>query len=158
MLLTPSELAQSFIGEREAPGERDNPLIVYLLQRLDRSVTHDEIAWCSAFVAFIAHLCGIRYPTVTLAARSWLTAGRPIPLHAASETEFDVVIFKRGAGPQPGPDVIQAPGHVGIYQRQDEQFVWVCGGNQANGVCVARFPIEHVLGVRRCAWTGAVGT
>ncbi len=67
----------------------------------------------------------------------------------AAEVGFDVVVFKRGPGDQPGPEVIEAPGHVGFLAGQEEKHVLVLGGNQADSVCVSRYPATDVLGVRR---------
>jgi hypothetical protein len=57
----------------------------------------------------------------------------------------------RGTGKQPGPDVTAAPGHVGLFAGLEGTHVLVLGGNQSNGVSVARFPVARVLGVRRLA-------
>jgi hypothetical protein len=60
-----------------------------------------------------------------------------------------VVILKRGDGPQPGPEVLQAPGHVGLFHGLDAGGVRLLAGNQGNAVTVATFPRDQVLGVRR---------
>jgi hypothetical protein len=90
---------------------------------------------------------------VTAAARSWLIAmgGLAITLEEASTQHLDAVILKRGDGPQPGPDVIAAQGHVGLFYGLDGDNVRVLGGNQSNAVTVASFPRSRVLGVRRFA-------
>lgn len=66
------DLAQRFNGMNELPGTLDNPQILAML-RLDTNVPeHDEVAWCSAFVNYIAWL--LRLPrSKSLMARSWLT-------------------------------------------------------------------------------------
>ena len=63
----------------------------------------------------------------SLRARSWLTVGRPVAIDEA-EAGFDVVILKRGKAKQPGPDVIEAPGHVGLFTGREGNFVLVLGG------------------------------
>lgn len=147
--MTPFDQAQRFIGVKEAPGAVDNPLIVAML-RLDSSWPgHDEVPWCSAFVNFIAWLW--RLPrSKSLAARSWLAVGTPIDVGDAL-VGSDVVIFKRGEGGQPGPEVLDAPGHVAFFAGFNDlrTRVLVVGGNQGNAVTLSSFPITDVLGVRR---------
>jgi hypothetical protein len=69
----------------------------------------------------------------------------------------DVVILKRGAGSQPGPEVVNAPGHVGFFAgwkeaRQNEtNDLLLLGGNQNDEVNLSSFPQSKVLGVRRVA-------
>ena len=84
----------------------------------------------------------------SLRARSWLTVGRPVTIDEA-EAGFDVVILKRGKAKQPGPDVIEAPGHVGLFAGREGNFVLVLGGNQSDAVNLKRFPVGRVLGIRR---------
>lgn len=140
------DLAMRFAGTKEIAGIASNPMILAML-RLDQTwPANDEVPWCSAFINFIAHL--IRLPrSKSLRARSWLNVGTPILLNQA-EAGFDVVILKRGAGKQPGPDVIDAPGHVGFFAGRDSK-VLLLGGNQSDGVNVASFLIADVIGVRR---------
>lgn len=137
------DLAQRFVGIKELPGPKDNPFILAMLQLDTPWPPHDEVAWCSAFVNFVCHL--LRLPrSKSLAARSWLTVGQAIDLSAA-EVGFDVVIVKRGADSAPGPEVIQAPGHVGFYGGAGQ----LLAGNQGNAVSLAPFDPAMVLGVRR---------
>ena len=147
--MTPFDQAQRFIGVKETPGAVDNPLIVAML-RLDQTWPgHDEVPWCSAFVNWIAWLW--RLPrSKSLAARSWLAVGTPVDL-ADSVVGFDVVIFKRGSGEQPGPEVLDAPGHVAFFAgfNASRDRVLVVGGNQGDAVTLSSFPIADVIGVRR---------
>ena len=84
----------------------------------------------------------------SLRARSWLLVGQAIEEHVA-EVGFDVVVLQRGGSAQPGPDVIAAPGHVGLFAGRHGADVLVLGGNQQNGVTVARFDETRILGIRR---------
>lgn len=146
---TAYDLAQRFVGVHEITGERDAPVILWMLQLCDGAAQHDEIAWCSAFVNAVAWL--LRLPrSKSLAARSWLAVGRPVPL-ADARPEFDVVILNRGTEPQPGPEELHAPGHVGYFAGLEGDRVLVLGGNQGDSVSVASFPVSRVLGVRRLA-------
>lgn len=141
------EVAETYIGLREVPGAVSNPAVLAML-RLDASwVEDDETAWCSAFANEVAKR--LRLPrSKSLAARSWLLVGIPIPIEAA-QPGMDVVVFKRGGGGQPGPTVIKAPGHVAFFKALEGDRVRVVGGNQGDAVTEATFPLSQVLGVRR---------
>jgi uncharacterized protein (TIGR02594 family) len=135
------------VGIKEIPGSKDNPQVVAML-RLDQSGDlKDEVPWRSAFVNYVAWL--LRLPrSKSLAARSWLQIGSVVNLNEA-EVGFDVVIFKRGEGEQPGPEVVNAPGHVGFYAGKEGTDILVLGGNQGDRVSIARFAADKVPGIRR---------
>ncbi len=143
------ELAQRFVGIEEVSGSTANPQILTML-KLDQNWPQDDsVPWCSAFVNYVAWL--LRLPrSKSLRARSWLTVGEVVDLDEAVPG-FDVVVLSRGVGNQPGPDVIDAPGHVGFFAGREDNEVLILGGNQGNSVCVDRYPISRVLGVRRLA-------
>ena len=149
--MTTFEHAQRYIGEiQERPGAADHPLIQWWLSlcRMGFDV-HDEVPWCSAFINGIAWVH--RLPrSKSAAARSWLAIARAILLDDAI-VGSDVIILQRGAGKQPGPEVLDAPGHVGFYAGRDGEFVLVLGGNQGNGVTIQRFDRRLILGIRRLA-------
>lgn len=150
MTLTAFDIAMRFVGVKEISGLSAQPMIAAMLSLDSQIGTSDEIPWCSAYVNFVAWI--LRLPrSKSLAARSWLQVGTPIEL-AEARPGFDVVILKRGAGPQPGPDVIQAPGHVGWFAGYDGVTLTLLGGNQSNSVSLARFPATDVLGVRRIGY------
>jgi len=128
-----------------------NPQVLAML-RLDAAWPKDDsTAWCSAFVNYMAWL--LRLPrSKSLAARSWLKVGVPVtPLDARAG--FDVAILKRGDGEQPGPDVLDAPGHVAFFAGFDvpRASILLLGGNQGDQVSVAGFPLSSLLGIRRLA-------
>ncbi len=144
--MTALDLARKFIGVKEQPGSASNPLVLAMLQHVATWVQDDSVAWCSAFVGFIAWLSGLPQSN-SLAARSWLKVGTMISLVEA-RPGFDVVVLKRGAN-SPGPDVLEAEGHVGWFVSQDVAGVTVLGGNQGDQVSIEKFPFDRVLGVRR---------
>lgn len=143
-------MARQYIGIRELPGGRHNPLVVGWLQMFGSWIQDDETAWCGAFAGFVAFSQGFTLPGpqkwAPLRARYWMTAGAPVPLVQASGN--CVVVFSRGRW-APGPDELNAPGHVAFYESQDDTHVSVIGGNQKNRVSIARYPLGQVLGVRR---------
>jgi uncharacterized protein (TIGR02594 family) len=141
-------LAQRFVGSTEIPGKKDNPMILAMLRLDDVWPEHDEVPWCSAFLNFVCWL--LRLPrSKSLRARSWLLIGEPVK-NADAQVGFDVVILKRGGEDQPGPEVIEAPGHVGLFGGWSETgSVYVLAGNQGDSVNVMPFPSERILGIRR---------
>jgi uncharacterized protein (TIGR02594 family) len=141
------QVARRYIGIKEVVGTGSHPLVLWMLQRIGSWVQDDDTAWCAAFVGFIAFTLGLEEP-MSLAARSWLKVGQPVAL-AGAVADCDVVILKRGTGVQPGPEVLDAPGHVGWYIGRDGDKVLVLAGNQSNQVNIQAFPITQVLGVRR---------
>ena len=140
------DLAQRYVGTKEIAGNMDNPAIMAMLTLDAGWPENDEVPWCSAFANFIAWSC--RLPrSKNLRARSWLRVGFGIQLEQAEPG--DVIVLQRGSGPQPGPEVIEAPGHVGFYAGQFGDFIEVLGGNQSDTVKISRYPADRLLGVRR---------
>ena len=152
MYTTPYKVASKFIGMEEVQGTVDNPQIVAML-KLDQDwpehdEVHDEVPWCSAFMNYICWLLDLPR-TEDLLARSWLNVGREVQLDAATIGN-DIVILKRGGGDQPGPLVMNAPGHVGFFAgRKSPGAIQVLGGNQSNTVKVSTYPASRILGIRR---------
>lgn len=141
-------MAQRFIGVKETAGQASNPIVLGML-RLDQGwPSDDSVPWCSAFVNYIAWL--LRLPrSKSLRARSWLTVGESVYVLVEASAAFDVVIVKRGPDPQPGPEVLDAPGHVGFFAGMEGDRVLILGGNQSDMVSVAQFPRADILGIRR---------
>lgn len=149
MTITPYQIALRYVGLREIAGAHDHPFIQWCFSLCTGFGydTRDEVPWCSAFAqhpAWELHLPRSK----SAAARSWLTTGIPIQI-ADARPGVDVAILKRGHGDQPGPEVLTAPGHVGYFAGWSAGQVLVLGGNQANGVSIAGFPIAQLLGLRR---------
>lgn len=143
-------LATRYVGVKEVPGSGDNPQIMAWLKLDQDWPEHDEVANCSAFANYVAMLMDLPR-SKSLRARSWLEVGQGIHLCQA-EQGFDLVIFKRGPEPQPGPEVIDAPGHVAWFDSvTDQGLVRVLGANQGDTVGYATYPFRNVIGVRRLA-------
>ena len=141
------DIALRFVGIKEVSGSTANPQILAML-RLDQQWPEDDsVPWCSGFVNYIAWI--LRLPrSKSLRARSWLTVGEVLEL-AEAEAGFDVVVLKRGGGKQPGPSVIDAPGHVGFFAGVQGNSILVLGGNQSDTVSIGAYPKSRLLGVRR---------
>ncbi|SET50660.1 TIGR02594 family protein [Nitrosomonas marina] len=141
------EIAQRFVGIKEVSGSTANPQILAMLKLDSNWPDDDSVPWCSGFINYVAWL--LRLPrSKSLRARSWLSIGKVIKLDDA-KAGFDVVIFKRGSGQQPGPDVIDAPGHVGFFAGIDGGNILVLGGNQSDSVSISSYSKNKLLGVRR---------
>jgi hypothetical protein len=145
-------ISRNCLGLAEIPGQKEHPAIRWAFDLAGLPSAHDDTeAWCGAWQALTAHLAGDPIPKLPARARSWLTIGKVIGLSEAMEG--DTVILKRGEGPQPGPDVLDAQGHVGrLVSYQPVAFtVNVLAGNQGNKVSIDTFPAGRILGLRRPA-------
>lgn len=150
--MTAYDLAQRFVGMKELKlAGQHHPFIQWALTLCGFPAdTPDETPWCSAFINAVAWL--LRLPrSKSAAARSWLTIGVPVAGIEAAIVGNDVVILKRGGPNEPGPEVLNARGHVGLFAGIDGSAVLVLGGNQGDAVSIARFDAAQVLGVRRLA-------
>jgi len=147
MTPTPYGIAERYIGIREVPGSSVNPMIMKMLNLDQTWPDDDEVPWCSAFINWIHWI--LRLPrSKSLRARSWLQVGTPV----FTPRRGDIVILSRGGGDQPGPEVIDAPGHVGFVSSVTPSVVYVLGGNQSDSVCISAYDARRVLGYRRIEW------
>ena len=146
MNITPYQIAERFTGIKEVAGQISNPQILAILQLDNRWPRDDSVPWCSGFINYIAWLLGLNR-TKSLRARSWLK--EQIVCMSDAEIGFDLVILKRGRGIQPGPEVINAPGHVGFFAGWNNKYVRLLGGNQKDTVKISNYSKSRILGVRR---------
>jgi uncharacterized protein (TIGR02594 family) len=153
MEITAFDIAQRFIGIKEMGGNMNNPQIMAMLQLDNGWPKNDEVPWCSAFVNYICWL--LRLPrSKSLAARSWLGVGQKVRTPIDAVAGFDIVVLSRGGGEQPGPEVLDAPGHVGFfagYSGSNSRIIDVLGGNQNDSVNVSKFDTSRILDIRRLA-------
>lgn len=130
--------ALSQYGVKEIKGEKHNPQIVKYFQEIGHEwVKDDETAWCSAFINWVAKVEGYEF-SGKLNARSWLNVG------ASTENPNvgDIVVFWRVARND-------WRGHVGIYIREDDGYIYTLGGNQSNEVKISPYPKYRLLGYRK---------
>ncbi len=146
------EMALRLIGHiQERPGSAHHPFVQWAheLSGMGRGVA-DEVAWCSSALNALAFLAGLQR-SKSAAARSWLTIGAPRLGGLRNAQVGDIVILKRGTGRgQLGAEVLDAPGHVCLFESYDiasDRFTGI-GGNQQNTWSRASFPAGDVLGVR----------
>ena len=126
-------IAEGEVGVKELAGADDNPRIVAYHQTTTLKATEDSVPWCSSFVNWCMEQAGYK-GTKSAAARSWLGYGEGcgefIP-HGS------IVVMKRKGG-----------GHVGFKVGEDNFYVYVLGGNQADEVNVRKFAHTQVLDYR----------
>ena len=134
------QIALTQYGVKEIQGaEANNPEIIkYFAACGQMWAKTDETSWCSAFVNWCAIGTGHEH-TRKLDARSWLKIGEPIEKfqHAG-----DIVVLWRVSRQD-------WRGHVGIYVNEDDENIWILGGNQSNSVCIKPYPKSRLLGYRR---------
>lgn len=122
-------------GVHEVDGANANPRILLYHAITTLRATSDEIAWCSAFVCWCLEISGVR-STRSAAARSYLNWGKAI-----DKPEVGcVVIISRGGDP--------TQGHVGFWIAENDEHVFIHGGNQNNMVCLEAFHKGRVVGYR----------
>jgi uncharacterized protein (TIGR02594 family) len=128
--------AKSAFGRNEA---RDRSWLMDWLKRDGRSLGDpSKNPWCGDFVETCIRM-GLPHEPLLGAlgtnpywARNWLLFGiesKPVP--------GTVLVFERGSG-----------GHVGFAIGQDDTHFFVLGGNQSDGVTIARIAKSRLLGAR----------
>lgn len=139
-------LEEAARGVKEISGAEHEDRILLYHASTTLSATEDEVPWCSAFVNWCVEAAGY-VGTDSSRARDFLRWGRAIdpPAYGA------IIVLSRGPSP-PGPDVIDAPGHVGfLVASPTPDEILLLGGNQDNQVCTRPYPRDRILGVR---WAG----
>lgn len=131
------EKAFSQYGITEIAGENDNPEVVKYFEKIGFHNLKDEVAWCSAFMNWAAKEAGLEH-SGKLNARSWLKVGDPVEVPHVG----DVAVFWRESP-------TSWKGHVGIYINEDENNIFVLGGNQSNMVTIRPYSKTRLLGYRR---------
>lgn len=127
--------ARKYIGLKEIPGPKHNPVIVGWWEKIAMQFRDDETPWCAAFVGGVLEEVGMK-STRSAAARSYLKYGTKLPAPAVGA----IVVFWRGS-PQGWS------GHVGFVVGQDKAGnLMVLGGNQGDAVNIKPFAKNRVLG------------
>lgn len=121
---------------KEVSGIKHNPRIIEYHKQTSLKAKTDEVAWCSSFVNWCFNRCGIK-GTESAAARSWLKWGEPL----SSPRKGCVVVFWR-------VKLTGWQGHVGFYVKEDDNYIYVLGGNQDNEVNIKPYSKDRLLGYR----------
>ncbi len=138
MNLTILQIALQQYGIKSMPGTADNPEILQMAKDCGfTDYVHDDIAWCSLFMNWVAIKAGFER-SKSLAARSWLTIGTEIEVPELG----DIVVFWRV---DPHGDL----GHVGFPMARRNGLLYVLGGNEGSMVQIEGFDPAKVLGYRR---------
>ena len=128
---------------REIEGPRSNERIIEYLRSTSYpdaliDANGDSIAWCASFVNWCLAAVGIA-GTGKANARSYLGYGEHMDIEYARPG--DIAVFERPPNP--------ASGHVAFFERLQGKSVFVTGGNQKNRVCMAPYPRNRLIAVRR---------
>lgn len=134
------KIAASQLCIKEVKGVKHNDKIVsYAKETGIKSITTDEIPWCSTFINWCAKKAGL--PMSGKAnARSWTKIGTRTNVPETG----DIVVFWRESK-------LSWKGHVAIFLgfNHNGKRVICLGGNQGNAVSIMDYDVEKVLGYRR---------
>lgn len=143
------QIAARELGQHERPGTEDNARILTYFDATDLTVTHDEVAWCSAFVNWCLHAAGYR-GTRSALATSWLQYGQP-----AFDVQRGAIVVLTRRDATPDRFTGSATGnHVAFLLGATTEYVECLGGNQHDEVRVSRFP-RDAYRVRTVRWPRA---
>lgn len=136
--------ALALFGALEAPGARDNPLILAWASEvgLSKTYSHDSIPWCGLFMAVVAKRAGKPVVDSPLWALSWADFGKAV----SAPMLGDVLTFKRNGG-----------GHVTLYVGEDATAFHCLGGNQSDKVCITRIAKSRLYRARRPLYNAQPG-
>ena len=132
------EIALSEYGVKAIAGDSHNSRILEYFREIGfQQIQDDETAWGAAFVNWVLSKVGQKYSS-KLTARSLLNIGE------ATENPLigDVCIFWRDSP-------TSWKGNVGFYINEDDESIYVLGGNQSSQVQIKGYPKERLLGIRR---------
>jgi len=135
------DIALKYKGQKEIKGSRHNPVVVAFFAKSGHpEIKDDETAWCAAYLNAVLYEAG-RRGTKSLLAKSFLNLPDSDEVKGVPQYG-DIVVLHRGS-----PSSWQ--GHVGFFVKWDDEFVYLLGGNQSDGVNVSKFPRSRIAGVRR---------
>ena len=117
--------AKSYIGQREIPGPKHNSTILQWLNSLGAWWKDDETAWCGTFVAHCIKSTGLPIPKFWFRAKAWAEYGALLRRDRLAPGA--ILVFDRQGG-----------GHVGFYVGESDNYYFVLGGNQSNGVNITK--------------------
>jgi len=136
--MTVLEVALSEYGTKEIVGGKHNPEVLKYFHDMGHDwIKTDETAWCSAFINWCAMWADKPFSD-KLDARSWLDVGTEVEVPDVGDV---VVLWRESIG--------SWKGHVGLFIRQTDKFIYVLGGNQNNQVNIKAYPKNRLLGYRR---------
>lgn len=130
------EIAFAEVGVSVHPPGSSNPRITEYHAGTNIAGYDDKASWCSSFVNWSLAEAGV-VGTGSALARSWLDWGEPLEQPVLG----CIAVLWR-----------EAPtswrGHVGYYLREDDEHVYLLGGNQLEQVREHFYPKSTVLAYR----------
>lgn len=127
------DVAESYLGIREIPGPKSNPLIIEMAKKhkeIPAWYNNDDTPWCALFVThcLIEGGCSVKIPNPLWVPNynKWGTKCKPV----------------YGC-------VMNFSSHVAFYISEDDEYYHILGGNQSNAVTITRFPKSHLY---RASW------
>jgi uncharacterized protein (TIGR02594 family) len=131
-------IALSQYGIKEIVGKKHNAEVLKYFKEIGHNwVKDDETAWCSAFMNWVALKAKVER-TDKLNARSWLNVGLEIE---TPELGNVVILWRESKA--------SWKGHVGIFIRKTDDWIYILGGNQNNQVKISAYPANRLLGYRQ---------
>lgn len=141
--------ALQYLGIREIPGKKNNPVIMNMAKQLgiDDIYINDDTSWCGLFMSFLFLITGKPMPNLKGDRYNYLRAawfiGYGHPVIRGEEMLSDVLIFKRPGGH-----------HVGLYIAESKNTFFVLGGNQSNSVSIDELDKNRLVSARRLYRSG----
>lgn len=134
--------ALEFVGVREVPGLKSNPLIEGWIKQSAQWLDGDDskTAWCGCFRGAIGILTGTGVPPEHYRAASWAKWGRAVDVTKPQTwQQGDTIVMTRPGG-----------NHVCLFHAIAKNGRIEClGGNQRDAVNIATFPLSRITHVRR---------
>lgn len=132
------ETAGRYVGVKEWPGAKSNPVVEDFFARAGHPGLTDEVPWCAGFVGAVLAECGLPN-SGSLMARSYGTYGRKVALRELMPG--DIIVIGRGKPPQ---------GHVFFFVRfEGSDKIIGRGGNQGDEVNDKAFAVTQIIHMRR---------
>jgi uncharacterized protein (TIGR02594 family) len=128
------DIAKKEVGIHETPGPQATKRIVEYDATTSLKATSDEVPWCSSFANWVVTQAGLK-GTNSAAADSWSNWGAEVP--DGDQCPGCVVVLSRVGGH-----------HVGFYSDEDDDGVFLLGGNQSDKVCIRHFSWDVVQHIR----------
>ena len=133
--------ALQYLGTRETPGPRSTPKIAAWIKQSASWLDRDDskTAWCGCFRGAVGIETATGCPPEHYRAASWATWGTPVDVTKPLLWQRgDTVVMTRTGG-----------NHVCLLDRVEGKTAYCLGGNQADAVTIAPFPLSRIKHVRR---------
>lgn len=126
-------IARKELGQKEAPGNADNPRIVEYFGTTTFGPHPDSVPWCGAFVSFCLHQAGV-IDKGSARAADWLKIGQPL----AEPRPGCIAVLRLGAD--------ESTDHVGFWLKEEGGQIQLLAGNQSDCVNVTPYPVATLRG------------